>query len=232
MAIEKAMVTGTGGIMDWFDRNATSPYYSVWVNRKQLLFSWNDDDMEAGRSKLESDLYAIEQNGVNDLLIIKLHPKKDKAGYITDKTPIYGSLVCRPSELEKVNYGMQMSGVGYNSKMENVLERVLETQNAILTKLSADELEEEEEEEKGMLGNILQSPQMQTLLMAGISKFLGIAGTDNEAMAASIAGIGDVNENEAITILNSLMNKGVSIDHLRKLDQMGMVQLKTLLNML
>ena len=232
MAIEKAMVTGTGGIMDWFDRNATSPYYSVWVNRKQLLFSWNDDDMEAGRSKLESDLYAIEQNGVNDLLIIKLHPKKDKAGYITDKTPIYGSLVCRPSELEKVNYGMQMSGVGYNSKMENVLERVLETQNAILTKLSADELEEEEEEDKGMLGNILQSPQMQTLLMAGISKFLGIAGTDNEAMAASIAGIGDVNENEAITILNSLMNKGVSIDHLRKLDQMGMVQLKTLLNML
>jgi len=232
MAIEKAMVTGTGGIMDWFDRNATSPYYSVWVNRKQLLFSWNDDDMEAGRSKLENDLYAIEQNGVNDLMIIKLHPKKDKAGYITDKTPIYGSLVCRPSELEKVNYGMQMSGVGYNSKMENVLERVLETQNAILTKLSADELEEEEEEDKGMLGNILQSPQMQTLLMAGISKFLGISGTDNEAMAASIAGIGDVNENEAITILNSLMNKGVSIDHLRKLDQMGNVQLKTLLNML
>jgi hypothetical protein len=233
MAIEKAMVTGTGGIMDWFDRNATSPYYSVWVNRKQLLFSWNDDDMEAGRSKLESDLYAIEQNGVNDLMIIKLHPKKDKAGYITDKTPIYGSLVCRPSELEKVNYGMQMGNVGYNSKMENVLERVLETQNAILTKLSADELEEEEEEEdKGMLGNILQSPQMQTLLMAGISKFLGIAGTDNETMAASIAGIGDADENEAITILNSLMNKGVSIDHLRKLDQMGTVQLKTLLNML
>ena len=38
MALEKAMVTGTRGIMDWFDRNATSPYYSVWVNRKQLLF--------------------------------------------------------------------------------------------------------------------------------------------------------------------------------------------------
>ena len=234
MAIEKAMVTGTGGIMDWFDRNATSPYYSVWVNRKQLLFSWNDDDMEAGRSKLESDLYAIEQNGVNDLLIIKLHPKKDKAGYITDKTPIYGSLVCRPSELEKVNYDMQrMSGVGYNSKMENVLERVLETQNAILTKLSADELEEEDEEEdKGVLGNILQSPQVQTLLMAGISKFLGIAGTDNDAMAASIAGIDDASENEAITILNNLMNKGVTIEHLRKLDQMGTIQLKTLLNML
>ena len=234
MAIEKAMVTGTSGIMDWFDRNATSPYYSVWVNRKQLLFSFNDDDMEAGRSKLENDLYAIEQNNNNDLLIIKLHPKKDKAGYITDKTPIYGSLVCRASELEKPMYGMQpMGAIGYNSKMENVLERVLETQNAILTKLNAEELEEEyEEEDKGILGNILQSPQMQTLLMAGISKFLGIAGTDNEAMAAGLAGIEDGQENEAIIILNSLMSKGVSIDHLRKLDQMGTVQLKSLLAML
>ena len=231
MAIEKAMVTGTNGIMDWFDRNATSPYYSVWVNRKQLLFSWNDDDMEAGRSKLENDLYAIEQNGVNDLLIIKLHPKKDKAGYITDKTPIYGSLVCRPSELEKINYGMQQMGaVGYNSKMDSVLERVLETQNAILTKLNADDLEEEEEENKGVLGNIMNSPHMQTLLMAGISKLLGI--NTAETMAAGLAGIENTDENEAITILNSLMSKGVSVEHLRKLDAMGTVQLKSLLAML
>lgn len=232
MAIEKAMVTGTSGIMDWFDRNATSPYYSVWVNRKQLLFSWNDDDMEAGRSKLENDLYAIEQNNNNDLLIIKLHPKKDKAGYITDKTPIYGSLVCRASELEKPMYGMQpMGAIGYNSKMENVLERVLETQNAILTKLNQEELEEEEEEEdKGVLGNILQSPQVQALLMAGMSKLLGING--EEAVATGLAGIDNADENEAITILNSLMSKGVTVDHLRKLDQMGTVQLKSLLTML
>jgi hypothetical protein len=230
MALEKAMVTGTRGIMDWFDRNATSPYYSVWVNRKQLLFSWNDDDMEAGRSKLEDDLAAIEQNNNNDLIIIKLHPKKDKAGYITDKTPIYGSLVCRASELERPNYGMpQIAGMGYNSKMESVLERVLETQNAILTKLNAEELEEEEEEEKGILGNIMSNPQMQTLLMAGITKLLGIGGTD--PVATGLAGI-EEDTNEAIIILNNLMSKGVSIDHLRKLDQMGAVQLKTLLNML
>jgi hypothetical protein len=230
MALEKAMVTGTRGIMDWFDRNATSPYYSVWVNRKQLLFSWNDDDMEAGRSKLEDDLAAIEQNNNNDLIIIKLHPKKDKAGYITDKTPIYGSLVCRASELERLNYGMpQIAGMGYNSKMESVLERVLETQNAILTKLNAEELEEEVEEDKGMLGNILSSPQMQTLLIAGMTKLLGIGGTD--PVATGLAGI-EEDTNEAIIILNSLMNKGVSIDHLRKLNQMSTVQLKSLLNML
>lgn len=229
MAIEKAMVTGTSGIMDWFDRNATSPYYSVWVNRKQLLFSWNDDDSEAGRSKLESDLYAIEQNGVNDLMIIKLHPKKDKAGYITDKTPIYGSLVCRPSELEKVDYSMQrMAGIGYNSKME-------ETMNAILTKLNQDEIEEEEEpEDKGVIGNLLAQPHIQNLLIAGLTTMLGkFAGVEpTEQMATGLAGIEDADTNESIIILNNLMSKGVTIDHLRKLDQMGAMQLKTLLNML
>ena len=229
MAIEKAMVTGTSGIIDWFDRNATSPYYSVWVNRKQLLFSWNDDDSEAGRTKLESDLYAIEQNGVNDLMIIKLHPKKDKAGYITDKTPIYGSLVCRPSELEKVDYSMQrMAGMGYNSKME-------ETMNAILTKLNQDEIEEEEEpEDKGVIGNLLAQPHIQNLLIAGLTTMLGkFAGVEpTQQMATGLAGIEDADTNEAIIILNNLMSKGVTIDHLRKLDQMGAMQLKTLLNML
>jgi hypothetical protein len=229
MAIEKAMVTGSTGIMDWFDRNATSPYYSVWVKPKQLLFSWNNDDSEAGRSKLESDLYAIEQNGVNDLLIIKLHPKKDKAGYITDKTPIYASLLCRPSELEKVDYSMQrMAGTGYNSKME-------ETLNAILTKLNQDELEEEEEvEDKGVIGNLLEQPHVQNLLISGLTTLLGsFAGVKpQETMATGLAGIDDNSTNEAITILNNLMNKGVTIDHLRKLDQMGTLQLNSLLNML
>jgi hypothetical protein len=231
MAIEKAMVTGTRGVMDWFDRNSTSPYYSVWV-RKQLLFSWNDDDSEAGRSKLEDDLNAIEQNSVSDVLIIKLHPKKEKGGFITDKSPIYASLNFRPSELDRTMYGMQpINGMGYNSKMESVLERVLETQNAILSKLNSEELEDEEEEEKSSLGNILNSPHIQSLLIAGVSKLLGLNGT--EPIAPGIAGINDSNEaEESIQILNNLMMKGVTIEHLRKLDQMNLTQLKSLLNML
>ena len=231
MALEKAMVTGTRGTMDWFDRNATSPYYSVWVNRKQLLFSWNDDDMEAGRTKLEDDLNAIEQNNVSDLLIIKLHPKKEKGGFITDKSPIYASLNFRPAELERPNYGMQqMGGMGYSNKMENVLERVLETQNAILTKLNAEDLEDEIEEEKSTIGSMLNNPQVQAMLIAGVSKFLGINKMD--AQGASIAGIDDVNENEAISIINSLMSKGVSVDHLRKLNAMSPAKLSSLLIML
>jgi hypothetical protein len=115
--------------------------------------------------------------------------------------------------------------------MENVLERVLETQNAILTKLNADELEEEEEApESNTLGSLIMQPHIQTLLIAGVSKLLGISGMEQQP--ASIAGIEDINENEAIIILNSLMSKGVSLDHLRKLDAMSTTQLKSLLAML
>ena len=43
MGVQKAMTTGTSGVMDWFDRNATSPYYSVCEiispTKKELLFS-------------------------------------------------------------------------------------------------------------------------------------------------------------------------------------------------
>lgn len=227
MAYNKAMVAGTREIMEWFDRNATAPYYSVWIDRKQLLFSWNDDDLEKGRTKLENDLMAFEQNGVNELLIIKLHPKKEKGGFITDKSPVYGSLNFRPAEIEKNMYPQQVGSV-YNPRMENVIERILETQNAILTKLNAEELDDEIDDQPTGIGAILSNPDVQGLLMAGISKFLGL----NTVNGASIAGIDDVQPNEAINLLNSLMSKGVTIEHLKKLDAMSVKQLTNLLMML
>ena len=48
--------------------------------------------LEAGRNKLENDLEALEQNGVNELYTILLHQKKNKDGYITLDTPYYASL--------------------------------------------------------------------------------------------------------------------------------------------
>ena len=57
MAVQKAMTTGTNGVMDWFDRNATSPYYSVCEiispTKKELLFSCNEDSVDNARRILE-----------------------------------------------------------------------------------------------------------------------------------------------------------------------------------
>ena len=230
MAVNKAMVTGTRGVMEWFDRNSTTPYYSVWCNR-QLLFSWNSDDLEDGRNKLENDLIAIESNGVGDLLTIKLHPKKEKGGFITDKTPIYASLNFRPAELERAYYSpSHIAGTGSN-QLADAIARLTETQNLILSKLSEEEFEEEEKEESA-LGKLINNPAVQGLAIGYISKILGLNNMDTTNLQTGIAGINELNEDEVLQIVSSLMDKGVTIDHLRKLDQMPQAKLSSLLLML
>jgi len=236
MAVNKAQATGTRRIMEWFDRNATTPYFSVWSNttpsKKELNFGWYEEDLEAGRNKLENDLDALEQNGVNELYTILLHQKKNKDGYITLDTPYYASLKFRAAELEQpmVMPMQHIAGMSSNHRLESVLEKMMETQNMILTKLSADEFDEEEEgdDENDMIGGLMKNPEIQAMIMGGIGKIFNLAGEKPVA----VAGVTELNEDEVFTIINSLMDKGVTIEHLRKLNEMSSVKLSSLLLML
>lgn len=236
MAVNKAQATGTRRIMEWFDRNATTPYFSVWSNttpsKKELNFGWYEEDLEAGRNKLENDLDALEQNGVNELYTILLHQKKNKDGYITLDTPYYASLKFRAAELEQpmIMPMQHIAGMGSNHRLESVLEKMMETQNMILTKLSADEFaeEEEEDEESDVIGGLMKNPEIQAMIMGGIGKIFNLAGEKPVA----VAGVTELNEDEVFTIVNSLMDKGVTIEHLRKLNEMSSVKLSSLLLML
>ena len=55
---------------------------------------------------------------------------------------------------------------------------------------------------------------------------------DTTNLQTGIAGINELNEDEVLQIVSSLMDKGVTIDHLRKLDQMPQAKLSSLLLML
>jgi len=230
MAVNNAMVTGTRGIMEWYDDNSSTPYYSVWSGPKQMNFSWNDDDQDAGRQILEKNISAFEQNGVGTLLTLKLHPKKDKAGHITNVTPHYASIQFRPADLERAIYNPHhIAGVRENETSQ-LLKAMIENQNLILSKLSEKEFEDDEPIEKDTFSELLRNPQIQGLMIAGVSKFLGI----NEGgigVPSGIAGIND-NKEEPILILNDLMSKGVTIEHLRKLNEMNSIKLASLLAML
>lgn len=230
MAVNNAMVTGTRGIMEWFDDNSSTPYYSVWSGPKQMNFSWNDEDQDAGRQILEKNISAFEQNGVGTLLTLKLHPKKDKAGHITNVTPHYASIQFRPAELERAIYNPHhIAGMRENDNTQ-LLKAMIENQNLILSKLSEREFEIDEPVEKDTFSQLLQSPQIQGLMIAGVSKFLGL--TDGGlGTPTGIAGIND-NADEPIQILTDLMSKGVTIEHLRKLNEMNSMKLASLLAML
>lgn len=236
MAVNKAQATGTRRIMEWFDRNATTPYFSVWSNttpsKKELNFGWYEEDLEAGRNKLENDLDALEQNGVNELYTILLHQKKNKDGYITLDTPYYASLKFRAAELEQpmVMPMQHIAGFNSNQRLESVLEKMMETQNMILTKLSSDEFDEEDEDEdqNDVIGGLMKNPEIQAMIMGGIGKIFNMAGDKPVA----VAGVTELNEDEVFAIVNSLMDKGVTIEHLRKLNEMNSMKLNSLLLML
>jgi hypothetical protein len=235
MAVNKAQATGTRRIMEWFDRNATTPYFSVWSNttpsKKELNFGWYEDDLEAGRNKLENDLEALEQNGVNELYTILLHQKKNKDGYITLDTPYYASLKFRAAELEQpmVMPMQHIAGFNSNQRLESVLEKMMETQNMILSRLSQEEFDEdEEEEENDVIGGLMKNPEIQAMIMGGIGKIFNMAGEKPVA----VAGVTESDEDEVFTIVNSLMDKGVTIEHLRKLNEMSSMKLNSLLLML
>jgi hypothetical protein len=238
MAVQKAMTTGTNGVMDWYDRNATSPYYSVCEiispTKKELLFSCNEDSTDNARRILEENISAFEQNGVNTLYALILHPKKDKTGYITMNTPSHAMLKFRPAELEQPVYGVgAYTGGGGSNRYE--MEKIMEKLNLLENKMAESESDEEIEEVQqspinAMINNLASNPQIQEALISGL---LGMVGgfLQNSKPITNLAGINEVNE-ESVIILDSLMKKGVTIDHLKKLDQMSNSKLQSLLIML
>lgn len=227
-SVQKAQTTGTSGVMDWFDRNATSPYYSVCEiisgTKRDLLFSCNDDSMDNARRILEENIAAFEQNGVNTLYALILHPKKDKTGYITASTPSHAMLKFRASELEQPVYGVGSYTGGNNSY---AMEKIMDKLNMLESRLAAaEEYEEIEEKPKSPIDAMLSNPQVQEALISGL---LGMFSGGKQM--TGVAGIENMND-DLVFVINSLMQKGVSIEHFRKLNAMSITKLKSLILML
>lgn len=234
MAMNKAHCVGAAQVIDWYDRNAKYPYYSVWSG-KQLNFSWNDDDENQGRDKLLEDLTAFEQNSVSDVMTIRLHPKADPSGVISTSSAYYASLNFRPCpySMDPVYKGAVTGTMGLTDNVYQLLKQTAETNKAILDRLTAMDMEEEQEPEldNSIIG-LIKQPQIQQALIG----FLGNMLTKNrqpmnQDQQRPAAMAGTVTQHD-IQILQSLLNKGVTTDHLVKLDQMDQAKLTMLLNML
>jgi len=168
MAINKAMYNGVESIMSAFDRNAQTPYYSVWAG-KDMMFSFNDDDIEAGRLHLMENLIACEQNEHSDILKIKFHPKKEKL-FISDKTPAIATLFVRVTDPNYFKGNIQPYQQPVNNQLNLILERQMEMLSGINNRLSLleeSDIQDEEEDTDDVLGKvgaILNNPVINQLL--------------------------------------------------------------------
>lgn len=191
-------------------------------------------EKEIGRQELVNALTQLRNNieNYNPYLIQVISEGSTGRGK-KKESPILTSISFQLNRPQSMMPMQAMAGMG-SPRAEMLLEKLVE-QNAMLqSRIAAieamDDLEEEEEEApKSPIDQMISNPQVQEALIAGVLSLMsGLASGLGGPKA--IAGIGD--ETEAVEILRSLMNKGVTIDHLRKLDQMGSAKLSSLLFML
>jgi hypothetical protein len=226
----KPQILGVTGVMEWFDMYATTPYLAVYTfltpSKLDKCFQYTKGDMDEARTILENTLISMQNQDDQTLYVLKLYNSLNKRNSIDSSMEHDTSIRFRIVEIPSMNN--QITGVDKsNYALQNAMAKMMETQNMILSKLSEQELEDEQPENPlGAIGNLINHP----LIIAAASKLLGLGGVEQQP--AAMAGIEDINENEAIIILNSLMSKGVTVDHLRKLDQMSYAKLSSLLAML
>jgi len=191
-------------------------------------------EKEIGRQELVNALTQLRNNieNYNPYLIQVISEGNTGRGRSKKDSPVLTSISFQLNRPQQLMPMQAMSGIG-SPRTEMLLEKLVE-QNAMLqSRIAAieamDELEEEEEAPKSPIDQMISNPQVQEALIAGvISLMSGLASGLGGPKA--IAGIGD--EAEAVEILQSLMSKGVTIDHLRKLNEMSSAKLSSLLFML
>ena len=183
---------------------------------------------EEGLEKLNNALHEIKNNADNyNEYLIQVSSNVSRKGQKPEMTNITFQLN-KPQYLGAVQYQNNNTG-----RTEMLLERLVEQNQMLVSRISAleaeEDLEVEEPEEDGLAG-ILKNPEVQSMLIGAIGRFI----SGNAPQTAAIAGIpkSDIEYSEAIEILESLMHKGVTIEHLQALNKMSSVKLQSLLLML
>ena len=191
-------------------------------------------EKEIGRQELVNALTQLRNNIENyNPYLIQVISEGNTGRGKKKESPVLTSISFQLNRPQSMLPMQAMAGIG-SPRTEMLLEKLVE-QNAMLqSRIAAieamDELEEEEDEApKSPIDQMLSSPQVQEALIAGVMSLMSGLITKGGAPTA-IAGIDD--EAEATEILRSLMSKGVTIDHLRKLNEMSSSKLSSLLFML
>lgn len=221
-------------VINFYDTAEGSEYkIFAGVNPSAQYLRYNFiGEKEIGRQELVNALSQLRNNieNYNPYLIQVISEEKISKG--RKKEPILTSISFQLNRPQSLMPMQAMSGMG-NPRTEMLLEKLVEQNSMLQTRLTAleaiGELEEEEEDPISPINAMLSNPELQQAIVTGVMGL--VAGMFSKGGAATaLAGIDD--EAEATEILRSLMSKGVTIDHLRKLNEMGSAKLSSLLFML
>jgi hypothetical protein len=191
----------------------------------------SDEDKNIAEERLSECLISLKQNVENTNPYTLQVYNLDKKGLQIDKNCIIFQLN-RP---ERYNaYPAMIAGTG-DARLASLIEKSIEQQNLIISKLSAQEVEEEEEEPEsaGVLGKIMEREDIQNFMVNTALAF--VSGIMNKGVGQAPTyggGVAGTVDQESISLLQQLYNKGVSNETLQKLNEMSAAKLQSLLLML
>ena len=200
-------------------------------------YIFDGEEKEIGMQKLEEALYGLKSNTDNtNPYLIQVYSNPKKKGDPANTT----NIVFQLNKVERMMpYMGGMMQPAADPEMKQLLARLIESNNIIVTKLSQEELEEDYEPQPqsfgDTIGNILKEPDVAKMV---IGELLGAWADFRSGLKKNTGGfnqpggIAGIPEDQSIEILKSLMAKGVTLDHLKKLDDMSEIKLSMLLNML
>jgi len=182
-------LTGTQKVMDWYDQNAKTCYWSITDTKGSVVFMNADNDENVSRDHLEANIRSAESAGLDCTFILRIHPKAPKEGYFVKNSPEMIITKFRPvayeaASMQPVN-NMQMGYV--NNNFINELNSLKSQIAALQMKLDEEDEEEEEEPEEGGLAGFMKNPMIQNML---IQQLTGLF-MPNTTKVTNVAGVLD-----------------------------------------
>lgn len=231
-------LTGSQKVMDWYDQNAKTCYWSITDTKGDIVFYNADNDENVSRDHLEANIKSAEAAGMDCTFILRIHPKAPKGGYFVNTSEKMIITKFRPvshetSTMQPIN-NIQL---GYaNNHLLGELNSLKSQIAALQMKLDEeDEEDEEEAPEEGGLAGFMKNPVIQNMLIQQLqglfmptTKVTNVAGVMDGAQADQDAKI-----DEAIETLKQFSpNLGDDLILLAQLALNDPQQFKFLLKML
>jgi hypothetical protein len=220
MAVFKPELHRLEDVLDYYE-NSPATHYKIFAGTSPKVeycrFYFDEDEKEIGLQKLSEALRAIQQNvdNTNPYILQLIEKKKVARGKDAESLT---QIVFQLNKAER--YLPMMAGMQQQQPNENfsrLLEKMIEGQNLIISKLSADEFNEEVEEEKPKgFGAILENEQFQQMAIGALGLIINrFAASGSTPTVTALAGFPDDQQKKALQAIEILSTKDANYgDHL------------------
>lgn len=217
----KAAYIGIEKILSAFEEKADTPFFSMWWGKTKFEQS-TTNDFDKAKDKIENQVKAFLEEDINDVFIIALHPEK-KVSYTPADLKDSVQMFCQAKKSDS-NY--------YPGNTHNVNYEILQKLNAMESKINALE-EDTEDDTDSISGNDDMIAKYLDKINAFANSPLVIAGLGMLAgKSVTSPALASPDEDELSKILTTLFQKGVTLDHLKKLSEYPAAKIKMLLSMM